>query len=166
MTEHIEGDECKFALWTGTVAPISDYKVILRVRISDIRSLHCTIPLVTGPFTILSLLQVPSLYCPSCYRSLHYTVPPCYGSLHCTVPPVTVTGPFTVLSLLLQLQVPSLYCPPCYSPLHCTVPLITGSFTVLSSHYMPLHYTVPVITGPFTLLSLSIQAPSLYCSHC
>jgi len=32
VTEHIEGgDECKFALWAGTVAPISDYKVILRV---------------------------------------------------------------------------------------------------------------------------------------
>ena len=31
VTEHIEGDECKFALWTGTVAPVSDYKVILRV---------------------------------------------------------------------------------------------------------------------------------------
>jgi hypothetical protein len=31
VTEHIEGDECKFALWTGTVAPISDYKIILRV---------------------------------------------------------------------------------------------------------------------------------------
>ena len=43
VTEHIEGDECKFALWTGTVAPISDYKVILRVsqhpsQTSDTRS--------------------------------------------------------------------------------------------------------------------------------
>ena len=31
VTEHIEADECKFALWEGTVAPISDYKLILRV---------------------------------------------------------------------------------------------------------------------------------------
>lgn len=30
ITEHIEGDECKFALWTGH-APISDYKIILKV---------------------------------------------------------------------------------------------------------------------------------------
>jgi len=33
VTEHIEADECKFALWEGTVAPISDYKLILRVRV-------------------------------------------------------------------------------------------------------------------------------------
>ena len=33
VTEHIEGDECKFALWEGTVAPISDTKIILRVSI-------------------------------------------------------------------------------------------------------------------------------------
>jgi len=35
VTEHIEADECKFALWEGTVAPISDYKLILRVRKGD-----------------------------------------------------------------------------------------------------------------------------------
>ena len=34
VTEHIEGDECKFALWEGTVAPISDNKIILRVSYS------------------------------------------------------------------------------------------------------------------------------------
>jgi len=33
VTEHIEADECKFALWEGTVAPISDYKLILRVHL-------------------------------------------------------------------------------------------------------------------------------------
>jgi hypothetical protein len=32
VTEHIEGDECKFALWEGTVAPISDNKIILKVN--------------------------------------------------------------------------------------------------------------------------------------
>lgn len=32
VTEHIEGDECKFAVWTGR-APISDLRIILKVRI-------------------------------------------------------------------------------------------------------------------------------------
>lgn len=32
VTEHIEGDECKFALWSGNRIPISDYKIILKVR--------------------------------------------------------------------------------------------------------------------------------------
>jgi len=30
VTEHIEGDECKFAVWTGR-APISDYRIVLKV---------------------------------------------------------------------------------------------------------------------------------------
>jgi hypothetical protein len=30
VTEHIEGDECKFAVWTGR-SPMSDNKVILKV---------------------------------------------------------------------------------------------------------------------------------------
>ena len=30
VTEHIEGDECKFAVWTGR-APISDLRIILKV---------------------------------------------------------------------------------------------------------------------------------------
>ena len=33
ITEHIEGDETKLALWTGR-APISDYRIILKVRAS------------------------------------------------------------------------------------------------------------------------------------
>lgn len=32
VTEHIEGDECKFAVWTGR-APISDFRIILKVSI-------------------------------------------------------------------------------------------------------------------------------------
>jgi triple functional domain protein len=32
VTEHIEGDECKFAVWTGR-APMSDYKIVLKVHI-------------------------------------------------------------------------------------------------------------------------------------
>ena len=74
MTEHIEGDECKFALWTGTVAPISDYKVILRVCTPTtdtfhFRPFHCIVSLVTGHCTVLYCtlyctalsLQAPSL---------------------------------------------------------------------------------------------------------
>ena len=34
MTEHIEADECKFAVWTGR-APISDYRIVLKVSIFD-----------------------------------------------------------------------------------------------------------------------------------
>ncbi|CAE1271113.1 Kalirin,Rho guanine nucleotide exchange factor 25,Triple functional domain protein,Death-associated protein kinase 1,Death-associated protein kinase 3 [Acanthosepion pharaonis] len=34
ITEHIEGDECKFALWTGR-APISDYRIILKASSLD-----------------------------------------------------------------------------------------------------------------------------------
>lgn len=30
VTEHIEGDECKFAVWTGR-APISDFRIVLKV---------------------------------------------------------------------------------------------------------------------------------------
>jgi len=30
VTEHIEGDECKLAVWTGR-APISDYRIVLKV---------------------------------------------------------------------------------------------------------------------------------------
>lgn len=31
ITEHIEGDECKFAVWTGR-APIFDYRLVLRAN--------------------------------------------------------------------------------------------------------------------------------------
>ncbi|KAF6021900.1 hypothetical protein EB796_019794 [Bugula neritina] len=33
VTEHIEGDQCKFALWTGAVPTMSDTKIILKVYI-------------------------------------------------------------------------------------------------------------------------------------
>lgn len=33
VTEHIEGDQCKFALWTGSVPTMSDTKIILRVSV-------------------------------------------------------------------------------------------------------------------------------------
>ncbi|XP_066996303.2 kalirin [Anabrus simplex] len=34
VTEHIEGDECKFAVWTGR-APISDYRIVLKASNLD-----------------------------------------------------------------------------------------------------------------------------------
>ncbi|XP_075229474.1 trio Rho guanine nucleotide exchange factor isoform X4 [Lycorma delicatula] len=34
VTEHIEGDECKFAVWTGR-APISDYRIVLKASSLD-----------------------------------------------------------------------------------------------------------------------------------
>nr|CDS25599.1 kalirin [Hymenolepis microstoma] len=30
ITEHIEGDQCKFALWAGRVPPVSDYRLVLK----------------------------------------------------------------------------------------------------------------------------------------
>lgn len=30
ITEHVEGDECKFALWTGS-QPMSENKIVLKV---------------------------------------------------------------------------------------------------------------------------------------
>lgn len=33
MTEHVEGDPCKFALWVGRT-PTSDNKIVLKVRIT------------------------------------------------------------------------------------------------------------------------------------
>lgn len=38
MTEHIEGDECKFAVWTGR-APTSDTRVVLRANSMDAKQL-------------------------------------------------------------------------------------------------------------------------------
>lgn len=32
VTEHIEGDECKFAVWTGRAPMLSDYRIILRAN--------------------------------------------------------------------------------------------------------------------------------------
>lgn len=46
ITEHIEGDETKFALWTGR-APISDYRIILKVRYALI---YLTLLLLTEKF--------------------------------------------------------------------------------------------------------------------
>lgn len=34
VTEHIEGDECKFAVWTGR-APLSDCRIVLRANSLD-----------------------------------------------------------------------------------------------------------------------------------
>lgn len=38
VTEHMEGDECKFAVWTGR-APISDYRIVLRASSLETKQL-------------------------------------------------------------------------------------------------------------------------------
>lgn len=38
VTEHMEGDECKFAVWTGR-APISDYRIVLRAASLETKQL-------------------------------------------------------------------------------------------------------------------------------
>lgn len=37
MTEHVEGDACKFALWVGRT-PTSDNKIVLKVWPHDVKS--------------------------------------------------------------------------------------------------------------------------------
>lgn len=32
VTEHIEGDECKFAVWTGRAPMVSDYRIVLKAN--------------------------------------------------------------------------------------------------------------------------------------
>lgn len=32
VTEHIEGDECKFAVWTGRAPMLSDYRIVLKAN--------------------------------------------------------------------------------------------------------------------------------------
>lgn len=39
VTEHVEGDPCKFALWVGRT-PTSDNKIVLKVRVAKSRALH------------------------------------------------------------------------------------------------------------------------------
>jgi len=52
VTEHIEADECKFALWEGTVAPISDYKLILRVFFCAVIFLNNNLNLYNSDFKV------------------------------------------------------------------------------------------------------------------
>lgn len=37
ITEHIEGDECKFAVWTGRAPVLSDYRLVLRAPCLDVK---------------------------------------------------------------------------------------------------------------------------------
>ncbi|XP_064646133.1 triple functional domain protein-like isoform X3 [Lineus longissimus] len=39
ITEHIEGDQCKFALWTGSIVPSSDFKLVLRATSLEVKQL-------------------------------------------------------------------------------------------------------------------------------
>lgn len=38
VTECIEGDDCKFAVWTGR-SPVSDYRIVIKVSYDKIISL-------------------------------------------------------------------------------------------------------------------------------
>lgn len=43
VTEHVEGDPCKFALWVGRT-PTSDNKIVLKVNLSlsfSLKAWHC-----------------------------------------------------------------------------------------------------------------------------
>ncbi|VDO01413.1 unnamed protein product [Rodentolepis nana] len=37
ITEHIEGDQCKFALWAGRVPPVSDYRLVLKASNLEVK---------------------------------------------------------------------------------------------------------------------------------
>lgn len=39
VTEHIEGDECKFAIWTGRAPMISDYRVVFKANSLETKQL-------------------------------------------------------------------------------------------------------------------------------
>uniref|UniRef100_W4VRC9 Putative triple functional domain ptprf n=1 Tax=Corethrella appendiculata TaxID=1370023 RepID=W4VRC9_9DIPT len=39
VTEHIEGDECKFAIWTGRAPMLSDYRIILKANSLDTKQM-------------------------------------------------------------------------------------------------------------------------------
>ena len=50
ITEHIEGDATKFALWTGR-APISEYKIVLKAQTLDVKQ-------VSFPILLLKIEQI------------------------------------------------------------------------------------------------------------
>nr|CDS19379.1 kalirin [Echinococcus granulosus] len=37
ITEHIEGDQCKFALWAGRVPPVNDYRLVLKAPSLEVK---------------------------------------------------------------------------------------------------------------------------------
>ncbi|CAH8681706.1 unnamed protein product [Schistosoma haematobium] len=37
ITEHIEGDQCKFALWTGRIPPIHEYRMVLKAGTLELK---------------------------------------------------------------------------------------------------------------------------------
>lgn len=39
VTEHIEGDECKFAVWTGRAPMVSEYRVVLKANNLEIKQI-------------------------------------------------------------------------------------------------------------------------------
>lgn len=39
ITEHIEGDQCKFALWTGRVPPVQEYRMVLKAATLEMKQI-------------------------------------------------------------------------------------------------------------------------------
>ncbi|ESO07374.1 hypothetical protein HELRODRAFT_191159 [Helobdella robusta] len=68
VTEHIEGDACKMALWAGTVAPTSDYKVIMRAANLEMKQLWVK--------RLRELIQERLLYIPPSLNDSLPKVPP------------------------------------------------------------------------------------------
>uniref|UniRef100_A0A183SJ10 DH domain-containing protein n=1 Tax=Schistocephalus solidus TaxID=70667 RepID=A0A183SJ10_SCHSO len=40
ITEHIEGDQCKFALWTGRVPPVNDGRLVFKAQNLEVKQVH------------------------------------------------------------------------------------------------------------------------------
>uniref|UniRef100_A0A672LSC7 Triple functional domain protein-like n=1 Tax=Sinocyclocheilus grahami TaxID=75366 RepID=A0A672LSC7_SINGR len=67
VTEHVEGDPCKFALWVGRT-PTSDNKIVLKKRTSSCTSLLMSINLPPAPLNLGTLCPtLPPLpsFCPA-----------------------------------------------------------------------------------------------------
>ncbi|VEL19223.1 unnamed protein product [Protopolystoma xenopodis] len=51
ITEHIEGDQCKFALWTGRVPPIHEYRLVLKATTLEIK--QASIPFTLDLYAVV-----------------------------------------------------------------------------------------------------------------
>lgn len=51
ITEHIEGDQCKFALWTGRIPPIHEYRMVLKAGTLELKQVSMFV-LETNSFNI------------------------------------------------------------------------------------------------------------------
>lgn len=42
ITEHVEGDQCKFALWTGRLPAIHEYRLVLRAATLELKQVRAS----------------------------------------------------------------------------------------------------------------------------